>query len=308
MKTLRMALLHYTLISLLLTFTATACRAQDSVPNSGPGELIEPYVPENTDWALNVVDLETGKNLISAGNATENNLIPASLMKLITTGAVLDYSAQGGTVHTAVNVRKLVTIKGKARRKRNRKILVRTTLVVQIRNDRDLFSLLRDMNVHSRNLTAQSLAFSLGEQRYGAPGNREKGNKAVGRFLAGLDLPVGQGNVADGCGLNRNNRFTAGYLANYLYQISKKPWYDTFRATLPRPGIEGTVRRIGYTNEQFRVKTGYLNDVYALAGYGINAAGREFAFAFIINGKNGRIFDRKRSRGELLRLLAENWI
>ncbi|HOP41031.1 MAG TPA: D-alanyl-D-alanine carboxypeptidase, partial [Geobacteraceae bacterium] len=105
--------------------------------------------------------------------------------------------------------------------------------------------------------------------------------------------------------LARENRITARFIANYLYLISKKPWFDDFRETLPRPGMEGTVKRIGYTDQRFRVKTGSLNDVFALAGYGVNAAGREFSFAFIVNAKNGRISDKRHSRGELLRLLAE---
>ncbi len=124
-------------------------------------------------------------------------------------------------------------------------------------------------------------------------------------FLNSLDLPSGEAIIADGCGLARGNRMSAGFIAHYLYQVSKKPWFDSFRETLPRPGLEGTVKSIGYTDQRFRVKTGTLDDVFALAGYGINAAGREFSFAFIVNSKKGRISDRWHSRGELLRLLAE---
>jgi hypothetical protein len=98
---------------------------------------------------------------------------------------------------------------------------------------------------------------------------------------------------------------TAGFIARYLREIAKKPWFENFRQTLPRPGMEGTVRRIGYTDPRFRVKTGRLDDVFALAGYGIDAGGRSFAFAFMVNtGKRGT-HDRFHSRGELLRLLAE---
>jgi D-alanyl-D-alanine carboxypeptidase/D-alanyl-D-alanine-endopeptidase (penicillin-binding protein 4) len=176
---------------------------------------------------------------------------------------------------------------------------------VEIKDKRELFDILRDMNVHSRNGTAQNLANSLGEGRFGSPGTRAKGNRAVSTFLKSLDLPTGEAIIADGCGLARGNRITAGFIADYLYQVSKKPWFDIFRATLPRPGLEGTVKRIGYTDQRFRVKTGSLNDVFALAGYGVNAAGREFSFAFIVNSKNGRVFDSRHSRGELLRLLAE---
>lgn len=176
---------------------------------------------------------------------------------------------------------------------------------MEIKDKRELFDILHDMNVHSRNRTAQNLADSLGERRFGSPGTRTKGNRAVCSFLNSLDLPSGEAIIADGCGLARGNRITAGFIANYLYQVSKKPWFDSFRETLPRPGLEGTVKKIGYTDQRFRVKTGRLNDVFALAGYGVNAGGREFSFAFIVNSKNGRVFDRMRSRGELLRLLAE---
>ena len=272
------------------------------------GKSLEPYLPENTEWALSVIDLETGKQLAESGNSLRERLVPASLMKLLITGAVLEYTEQGGTVNKVVTVRKAVKVKGgkgKKKRKSKRKTYVLARHTVEIRDKREIIDTLRDMNVHSRNVTAQNLAVSLGERRFGAPGTRAKGNRAVCTFLNSLDLPSGGAVIADGCGLNRGNGMTAGFIADYLYKVSKKPWFDSFRETLPRPGLEGTVKRIGYTDQRFRVKTGSLNDVFALAGYGVNAAGREFSFAFIANSKNGRLFDRWHSRGALLRLLAQ---
>jgi D-alanyl-D-alanine carboxypeptidase len=226
-------------------------------------------------------------------------------MKLLITGAVLEHAEHGGTVNKVVTVRKAVKAKGKKRRKGRKKTYMLAKHTVEIRDKREIIDILHDMNVHSRNSTAQNLANSLGERRFGSPATRAKGNRAVSTFLKSMDLPSGEAIIADGCGLDRGNRMTAGFIANYLYQVSKKPWFDSFRGTLPRPGLEGTVKRIGYTDQRFRVKTGRLNDVFALAGYGVNAAGREFSFAFIVNSKNGRIFDSRHSRGELLRLLAE---
>ena len=252
-----------------------------------------------------MIDLETGKQVVESGNSLRERLVPASLMKLLITGAVLEYAEQGGTVHKVVTVRKAVTVKGKKRRKSRKKTYMLARHSVEIRDKRELFDILHDMNVHSRNVTAQNLAVSLGERRFGSPGTRAKGNRAVCTFLNSLDLPSEEAIIADGCGLARGNRITAGFIAHYLYQVSKKPWFDSFRETLPRPGLEGTVKRIGYTDQRFRVKTGRLDDVFALAGYGVNAAGREFSFAFIVNSKKGRVSDRRHSRGELLRLLAE---
>ena len=290
---------------LLIMGTATACPVEGAEFDRDLGKFLEPYLPENADWALAVYDLETGKQVVESGNSLGERLVPASLMKLLVTGAVLDYAEHGGTLQKVVTVRKAVTVKGKKRRKKRKKVYKLARHSVKIRDKQELLGILRDMNVHSRNGTAQHFADCLGGQRFGAPTTRAKGNRALSSFLDSLDSDAGKAIIADGCGLARENRITSRFIANYLYLISKKPWFNDFRETLPRPGMEGTVKRIGYTDQRFRVKTGSLNDVFALAGYGVNAAGREFSFAFIVNAKNGRISDKRHSRGELLRLLAE---
>ncbi len=256
-------------------------------------------LPAKAEWALVVVDMGTGKTIGEFGNSLQEQLVPASLMKLLTTGAVFDYVEQGGTMRQTVTVGRKAATRGKRRGKR----LVQR--VVEIRDQERLRGILRDMNVHSRNLTAQNMADFLGESRFGPPATRVKGTLAVCNFLNTFDLPAGEARIADGCGLMRENRVTARFMARYLYEIGKKPWFDRFRETLPRPGMEGTVRRIGYTDRRFRVKTGHLDDVFALAGYGVDANERGFSFAFIVNVRKGLAADRSRSRGELMRLLAQ---
>jgi len=301
----RKILLKSFVVILLIIFSSAAYPLQGDETDHDLGKFLEPFLPENAEWALSVIDLENGQQMVESGNSLRERLVPASLMKLLITGAVLEYAEQGGTVNKVVTVRKSVMVKGKKRHRRRKKAYKLASYSVEIKDKQELINILRDMNVNSRNSTAQNLAVSLGERRFGHPGTRSKGNKAVCKFLNSLDLPSGEAFIADGCGLNRRNRMTAGFIADYLYQVSKKPWFDSFRETLPRPGLEGTVKRIGYIDQRFRVKTGSLNDVFALAGYGVNAKGREFSFAFIVNSKKGRIFDRLHCRGELLRLLAE---
>lgn len=302
---LRKTFLQGVIVIVLIILSSAAYPVQGYEPDRAMGKLLETFLPDNSEWALTVVDLKTGKQVLETGNSLQERLVPASLMKLLITGAVLDYADQGGTVSKVVTVRKAVTVKGKKRRRSRKKTYTVARHSVAIRNKLELFNILHDMNVHSRNVTAQNLANSLGEERFGSPGNRTKGNRAVCSFLDSLDLPSEEAIIADGCGLTRENRISTHFIAHYLYQVSKKPWFDSFRETLPRPGMEGTVKKIGYTDTRFRVKTGSLNDVFALAGYGINAEGREFSFAFIVNAKKGRISDRWHSRGELLRLLAQ---
>ena len=259
---------------------------------------IESLLPEKAEWALVAIDMESGENIAEFGNSLGEQLIPASLTKLLTTGAVLDHVDRGGAVET------MVTVGTKSVRKGKRMVKRSVRRPVAIRDQGQILTLLRDMNVHSRNTTAQNLADFLGERHFGPPGSRVKGARAVCDFLNGFDLPTGEAVIADGCGLKRENRVTARFMARYLHQVAEKPWFGTFRETLPRPGFEGTVKRIGYTDQRFRVKTGSLNDVFALAGYGVDLRGKDFSFAFIVNVKNRRTSDHKHSRGEIMRLLA----
>jgi D-alanyl-D-alanine carboxypeptidase len=277
----------------ILFFSIRAVSAEEAHP--AVEKRLESLLPKNVRWALVVVDMKSGEDTAELGNALEEKLVPASLVKLFTTGAVLDYAAGGASIGKASAAEES---KGKRRGNRKRKGLS------DIRTPERLHRVLRDMNVHSRNTVAQNLAVLLGERRFGPPGTRYKGTRAVCAFLNTFDLPAGEATIADGSGLRRENRVSVRYMARYLSEIAKKPWFGSFRQTLPRPGLEGTVKRIGYTDRRFRVKTGHLDDVFALAGYGVDANGRDYAFAFIVNVPGGGAFDRRHSRGEVMRLLA----
>jgi D-alanyl-D-alanine carboxypeptidase/D-alanyl-D-alanine-endopeptidase (penicillin-binding protein 4) len=169
----------------------------------------------------------------------------------------------------------------------------------------ELQQLVHDMNVNSLNLVADNLLLLLGAEKFGAPGTREKGLKAVNDFLSTLDLPVGETTIADGSGLREENRVTARYMAEYLGKVARKRWFGSFYDSLPRAGLDGTLREIGYKNERFRVKSGRLENVFALAGYGVDGKGREIVFAYIINVPGAAVMNLERSGAEVMRYLAE---
>src|SRR5512137_2212473 len=121
---LRKRLLNGVAVILLLIFSLSACPVQGYEPDRDLGRFLEPFLPENSEWALSVIDLETGEQVVSSGNSLRERLVPASLMKLLITGAVLEYAERGGTVNKVVTVRKAVTVKGKKRRKARRKTYI----------------------------------------------------------------------------------------------------------------------------------------------------------------------------------------
>ncbi len=168
----------------------------------------------------------------------------------------------------------------------------------------DLDVLLRDMNMHSLNVVADNLLLLLGAQKFGAPGTQEKGLLAVNDFLAGLGFSTVDAIAADGSGLRDENRATVGFFAKYLWKASAQPWFDTFYASLPRAGVDGTLRGLEFVDERFRVKTGVLEDAYALAGYGADRGGRRFSFAFIVNYPGCGITNINKVGAAVMRLLS----
>jgi D-alanyl-D-alanine carboxypeptidase/D-alanyl-D-alanine-endopeptidase (penicillin-binding protein 4) len=169
----------------------------------------------------------------------------------------------------------------------------------------DIHALLRDMNVHSLNVMADNLLLLLGAEKYGEPGSREKGLKGLSVFLDSFDLTKDKVVVVDGSGLRDENRVTAGFLTHYLRIVEQKKWFPSFYESLPRCGLDGTAKNIGYRNERFRVKTGRLENAFGLAGYGVDGMGREIAFTYIINvPAGGAMMPLDQIGTEVLRYLA----
>lgn len=172
----------------------------------------------------------------------------------------------------------------------------------------DLTRLLRDMNVNSLNVVADNLFLLLGAERFGLPGTREKGARAVAAFIDTLGLPLAEVTIADGSGLRAENRATANFMARYLAAVAKKSWFGVFRDSLPRAGFDGTLKDLGYRNVRFRGKTGRLENAFALAGYGVDRRGRDIAFAYIVNVPGAFALNLERTGAEVMRYIAEEEI
>jgi D-alanyl-D-alanine carboxypeptidase/D-alanyl-D-alanine-endopeptidase (penicillin-binding protein 4) len=169
----------------------------------------------------------------------------------------------------------------------------------------DVAHIVRDTNQYSLNITAENILLYLGAKRYGSPGTVEKGIMALTGFLTenGLD-PEGMV-FADGSGLSHANRITPAFIVRFLQKVSEKPWFNSFYESLPRAGIDGTLRDMGLRNERIRAKTGRLNDAYCLAGYVNHNDGHRIAFAYMVNGSGAGVIEPVNASGmKVLQYLA----
>ncbi|MBI5234536.1 MAG: D-alanyl-D-alanine carboxypeptidase, partial [Deltaproteobacteria bacterium] len=168
---------------------------------------------------------------------------------------------------------------------------------------RDIKEIVRDTNVNSLNVAADNLLFLLAAGRYGSQGTSEKGIEAVVAFLDGLGVSRHGMSIADGSGLSPDNRMTSEQVTYFLQRISSEQWFHAFYESLPRAGMDGTLRGLSYRNEHMRAKTGQLDNVYSLAGY-IEKDGRvNKAFTYMVNVPGADLLKEKESK--IMRLIGD---
>ncbi|MEU9057745.1 D-alanyl-D-alanine carboxypeptidase/D-alanyl-D-alanine-endopeptidase [Streptomyces sp. NPDC048430] len=124
----------------------------------------------------------------------------------------------------------------------------------------------------------------------GEPASFAGSRRAVTARLTSLGLPLGGARLADGSGLDRADKVTAGLLARLL-ALAAGPDHPELRPVLtglPVAGFSGTLGdRYTATSPAtglIRAKTGTLTGVNSLAGTAVDAQGRLLAFAFLAAG------------------------
>jgi D-alanyl-D-alanine carboxypeptidase/D-alanyl-D-alanine-endopeptidase (penicillin-binding protein 4) len=161
---------------------------------------------------------------------------------------------------------------------------------------------LQRCNKDSQNLFAECLLKRMGRAITGAPGSWDNGAAAVRRFLSDeLQTQSASISIADGSGMSRDNRITAGVMVSLLAAMrgDAKVW-PIYRDSLSIKDIEGDLKRrfeslAPKLAGKLYPKTGGLHEVITLSGYLVVPDGggeRTFAFSLLFNGKAppGRIF------------------
>jgi D-alanyl-D-alanine carboxypeptidase/D-alanyl-D-alanine-endopeptidase (penicillin-binding protein 4) len=151
-----------------------------------------------------------------------------------------------------------------------------------------LYDIVRDINKLSNNVMASQLFLTLGAQA-GAPATPQKGAAAIRRWLASQKLSMPELSIANGSGLSRTDHLSAQSLAALLEAADRSPVREEFASSLAVAAVDGTVQKRfqnGDVAGQALLKTGSLDGVRALAGYVIDAEGRRWIVAAIVNHPN----------------------
>jgi D-alanyl-D-alanine carboxypeptidase/D-alanyl-D-alanine-endopeptidase (penicillin-binding protein 4) len=149
-----------------------------------------------------------------------------------------------------------------------------------------LAEVVRDINKYSNNAMAQQLFLTLGYLQRGN-GTPEAAREMLqqwlaARFGAAADSTV----IANGSGLSREGRTSAGLLARLLQSAWASPVMPELVSSLPVLGIDGTMQRARSSLGRAHLKSGSLRDVSGIAGYVLSASGRRYVLVAIVNHPN----------------------
>src|SRR5262245_35306242 len=148
----------------------------------------------------------------------------------------------------------------------------------------------------SQNLYAETLLKTVGGRASGV-GSTAAGRAVIDSTLAEWGVAPGEVLEVDGSGLSRYNLATADALATVLRHVyGDERLRDTFIATLPRAGIDGTLgERMKGTPaaDNVRAKTGSFSNARSVAGYMQTANGEPLEFVIMANnyGASPRVID-----------------
>ncbi|HWT66382.1 MAG TPA: D-alanyl-D-alanine carboxypeptidase/D-alanyl-D-alanine-endopeptidase, partial [Terracidiphilus sp.] len=142
-------------------------------------------------------------------------------------------------------------------------------------------------NKISQNLHAELTLRLLGKLE-GKDGSLAQGTRVVRQFLVDAGVNDGDFFFYDGSGMSMDDRIAPRGLTMLLAYAARQPWGESFKATLPVAGVDGTlVHRFEKSPLKGKLwaKTGTLNEAMALSGYLTAASGKTVAFSVMVNGR-----------------------
>jgi D-alanyl-D-alanine carboxypeptidase/D-alanyl-D-alanine-endopeptidase (penicillin-binding protein 4) len=169
-----------------------------------------------------------------------------------------------------------------------------------------LAEIISRVNKNSNNVMARHILYTLSAEVLGAPGTESGGRKVIENWLAdtGIEFPTLK--LDNGAGLSRDARISAREFGALLEYAWRKPYMPEYLASMAISGLDGTLRRKfddARLTGQAHLKTGSLDDVYAIAGYLQSGSGRRFSVVMLHNYE-----DVHRGPGEEAQVALLRWL
>lgn len=147
-----------------------------------------------------------------------------------------------------------------------------------------------ETNHASNNLFAETLLRTLGRELHGSA-CYDSSYVALNDVLKTLGISQSHGaKIQDGSGLSRQNYVSPEFICRFLGAMMDSPVYETYLASLPSPGGNGTLQynmkgQPVQLRDRIKVKSGSMNGVRCYSGYILPSApgGETLIFSIMTN-------------------------
>ncbi|MBP7524285.1 MAG: D-alanyl-D-alanine carboxypeptidase/D-alanyl-D-alanine-endopeptidase [Propionivibrio sp.] len=166
-----------------------------------------------------------------------------------------------------------------------------------------LAEIVRDINKYSNNVMARQVFLTLAAER---PATPDGARQRIKGWLAEKGMPMPEAVLDNGSGLSRSERISTESLSRLLLAAWKSPVMPELISSLPLAGVDGTLKKRlgnGAAAGRAHLKTGYLENVRAIAGYVLDRNDQRWVVVFLINDAKSR--QGKPAMDALLRWVAE---
>jgi D-alanyl-D-alanine carboxypeptidase/D-alanyl-D-alanine-endopeptidase (penicillin-binding protein 4) len=186
-----------------------------------------------------------------------------------------------------------ITGKSRARHAGDPGAQTRQSKVLAERLSPTLIDDVRLTNKVSQNLHAELMLRVAAKEKAGAE-TMDDALKFADQFRESIGIAPEDVTQTDGSGLSRNSLVTPQSMVDVLAYAAKQSWGETFAASLPVAGEDGTLEnRMKGTAAAGRVhaKTGTVNGAAGLSGYATTLKGERLIFSFFGNNNDGTARD-----------------
>ncbi|MBN1300911.1 MAG: D-alanyl-D-alanine carboxypeptidase/D-alanyl-D-alanine-endopeptidase [Melioribacteraceae bacterium] len=172
-----------------------------------------------------------------------------------------------------------------------------------------LKSIIYILNKRSSNLYAELLLKMIALKIKGT-GSTVTGVKVVEEFVKSLGINTEALNLYDGSGLSRANCISTKIMVEFLTEIMKKKWFESFYNSL---ALVGDPDDIGYFSntglgtaiaKNARIKSGVIQGVRSYSGYLNDKNGKKIVFSMIANNFSGSAYNVTKAHQEIMIELA----
>lgn len=182
--------------------------------------------------------------------------------------------------------------------------------LLQQKDSETLADTLRIINKFSDNAMTRIAFLTLGAESTLAKNfadTSQAANAVVREWFAKHRIPDQGLLIENGSGLSRIDRISSAQLAQILRVAANSNWYPEFASSLPIVGVDGSMRnrlKNSSAEARARIKTGYLKNVMAIAGYVRDKQQKDWIVVAIMNTEENATSKAKAVLDEIIAWLA----